>query len=221
MQMKESIESVNSRIWNKLYDEGKGDLIYPSDVFIRCCRHYLGEKLIKVLDYGFGTGANTIYLAKLGHQVFGAEVSATALHKTKERLFKNGLTANLSLIQPGQRLPFEDETFDAVIAWCVLTYNDWGSVGVATQELSRVLKAGGVMMCATAAPGDITHSNSIHLGDSVYQSTIPGQEGCIVLIPEKDQLTRLFPGQSLELGEFSSSLGGVNANQYIIVYQKI
>jgi ubiquinone/menaquinone biosynthesis C-methylase UbiE len=125
---------------------------------VRCCHHYLKDKSIKnVLDYGFGTGANLIHLAKNNFAMSGCEISQHALDKTKSRLDSLHLSADLFCIEAEQELPWDDNYFDCVIAWQVLYYNNWVSWAKAVKELERVLKPGGIFLCCTAAPGDISH----------------------------------------------------------------
>ena len=87
--------SINSQIWQRLYSEGKNDLHYPNDIFIRLCNRIMNEKINKVLDCGFGTGANLIHLAKKGYEVSGVEISSDAIEKTTIRLHENNLQAEL------------------------------------------------------------------------------------------------------------------------------
>ncbi len=52
----------NADVWKQLYAEGKNDLRYPNDVFVRCCYRYFGSGSVRnILDYGFGTGVNLLH----------------------------------------------------------------------------------------------------------------------------------------------------------------
>lgn len=210
----------NSKIWNELYAEGKNNLEYPSDVFIRCCYQYLGSDVRKVLDYGCGTGANLIHLARRGLEMSGLEISEHAISIVRERLLAAGLKADLQVSIPGDNLIWSDGYFDAVIAWQVLCYNDWTSFHNAFKELDRVLCKGGIFIAAIKAPGDITSKFSTPLGDHLYRSNVQGQNGCIVLIPDEAALSRCFPKHKIQLGEFMYSLDKNISRHWIIVFQK-
>jgi SAM-dependent methyltransferase len=211
----------NQDVWKRIYAEGKNDLRYPNDVFVRCCHRYLGNSGgPRILDFGFGTGANLIHLAEMGFNVSGVEISEHALQKTKMRLEEKGLSAELLCIEPGAQLPWPSSYFDAVIVWQVLYYNDWDSWRKVVNELDRVLRPGGVFICATAAPGDISQTMAEPLGNGLYRSKVPGQEGCILVIPDEQQLSQGFPGRKFDLGEFGYRIGETVARHWLVVYRK-
>jgi SAM-dependent methyltransferase len=213
--------SKNEIVWRQLYAQGQNDLRYPNDVFVRCCYRYLdSNRSGNILDFGFGTGANLIHLAQLGYTLSGIEISEHALHKTRVRLENIGLRAELHCIEPGSPLPWESEFFDAVVAWQVLYYNDWDSWRRVFSELDRVLRPGGVFIGATAAPGDISQTMSEALGGGLYRSKVPGQEGCILAIPDEPEIANCFPGREIELGEFSYRLGEIVSRHWVVVYRK-
>ena len=138
----DSIEK-NQEVWRSLYKSGKADLLYPSDVFIRLTNYcFRDQKPRKVLDYGFGTGANLIYLASKGLEVSGLEFSDEAISLTKSRLEDRHLSADLRHISADAVLPWESGYFDAIVAWQVLYYNDWGGWKSALSEINRLLKVG-------------------------------------------------------------------------------
>jgi SAM-dependent methyltransferase len=211
----------NEDVWKRLYAEGKNDLRYPNDVLVRCCHRYLDHSSDRdVLDYGFGTGANLIHLAQLGFNLSGVEISKHALQKTRLRLDERAIDADLQCVAPGSTLPWSASHFDAVIAWQVLCYNNWDSWRFAVDELERVLRPGGVFICATTAPGDISQTMAENLGDGLYRSRVPGQEGCILVVPDETQLGRCFPGREFELGEFGYRIGKTVARHWLVVYRK-
>lgn len=211
---------VNARVWRGLYAAGGNDLRYPSDVLVR-----LGFRLMRtdrdrrVLDFGFGTGANLLHFAGQGLEVHGVEVSEHALKRTRQRLESAGLAAQLQLIEVGQPLPYAAGYFDVAYAWHVLYYNDREGWSRAVRELERVTKPGGLIIIAIAAPGDVSQLQAESLGNHLYRSRVPGQEGCVLLIPDRQGLDALFPGRPIEVGEFGFSFAGLLARYWIITYR--
>ncbi len=218
--MIEPTAEVNARVWRRLYAEGGNDLRYPSDVLVR-----LGARLLsksrdrRILDFGFGSGANLLHFAAQGFALHGVEISEHALARTRERLQVAGLAADLQLLTVGQHLPYADGYFDAVYAWQVLYYNDAHGWAATVGELERVTRRGGLIIIATAAPGDISQVEAEPLGNNLYRSRVPGQEGCLVLIPDQAALVALFPDRRIEIGEFGLRFQATTTRFWIVTYR--
>ena len=84
----------------------------------------------RLLDLGAGTGA--------ANDVFG-DRRVVALDPSPEMLSTNG--ASRRLVGVGERLPFEDNSFDAVFSAYV--FRNLDSVDVTLTEVERVLRPGG------------------------------------------------------------------------------
>jgi SAM-dependent methyltransferase len=218
--MTEPAAVVNARVWRRLYAAGGNDLRYPSDVLVR-----LGARLLsntrdrRILDFGFGTGANLLHFAAQGFALHGVEISEHALARTRERLQVAGLAADLQLRTVGERLPYADGYFDAAYAWQVLYYNDAHGWTATVAELERVTRRGGLIIIATAAPGDISQVEAESLGNNLYRSRVPGQEGCVLLIPERTALATLFPERRIEIGEFGLRFQATTTRFWIVTYR--
>lgn len=106
------------------------------------------QRGMKLLDAGCGAGRNIGYLMQAGVQVYGADLSAEAIEKTRR------LAAELAPTLPARNfavadldtLPFDAETFDVVLCSAVLHFSrgEEHFRGI-VQELWRVLKPGGML----------------------------------------------------------------------------
>lgn len=211
---------INGGIWQALYAAGKGDLRYPNDVLVRLgARLFNRERDRRILDFGFGTGANLLHFAGLGYEVHGVEISEHATARTRQRLHAARLRAGLHLIGAEDPLPFEGGYFDVVYAWQVLYYSDGDTWQRKVKEMERVTRRGGLILVATAAPGDVSQVEAEPLGDFVYRSTVAGQEGCILTIPEREALQQFFPGRQLEIGEFGLQYAATRSRHWVITYR--
>jgi ubiquinone/menaquinone biosynthesis C-methylase UbiE len=70
---------------------------------------------MKILDVGTGTGFIALLLAELGHEVVGIDISEGMLEVARKKASKAGLKVEFKL-GDAENLPFEDESFDAVIS---------------------------------------------------------------------------------------------------------
>ena len=57
------------------------------------------------------------------------------------------------------------------------------------------------------------------LGNNLYRSRVPGQEGCVLLIPERTALATLFPERRIEIGEFGLRFQATTTRFWIITYR--
>ncbi|QBQ55732.1 class I SAM-dependent methyltransferase [Nitrosococcus wardiae] len=96
-----------------------------------------------ILDAGCGASIFPVYLAELGHQVTGVDLSVPArlgnLHGVHIDYVNAGLT----------NLPFADESFDAVFCISVIEHLGYGGIPQALAELRRVTQPGGRLMITT------------------------------------------------------------------------
>ena len=97
------------------------------------CRQ-VTDRRPRILDVGCGTGANLLMLSEYG-EAEGVDISEAALAFCRERgLDKVRLGA-------GEKLPYEDGTFDLVTALDVVEHMDDDLAGL--REMRRVLRPGG------------------------------------------------------------------------------
>ncbi|KQL46520.1 hypothetical protein AN963_16465 [Brevibacillus choshinensis] len=211
---------TNVKLWDDIYHSSNIGMSYPNDVLVRVSHRLLNsEKHKEILDYGFGGGADFIHFCRKGYQVSGVEISESAITQLKSKLESMGVSPDLQLLTDG-RIPFPDNSFDVVVAWQVLYYNDWPGFFAAMKEINRVLRSGGIFLGTMGAVGDFSHTHSRALGDHLYESTVPGQEGAVVIIVDKDNLSKCFPNEKLTIGEFGYDFGQYHGKHWIISYEK-
>jgi ubiquinone/menaquinone biosynthesis C-methylase UbiE len=101
----------------------------------------------RILDAGCGAGPLTARLRDRGAVVSGFDSSAAMVALARKRL---GDDVDLRVAALGEPLPYEDASFDDVVASLVLHYlQDWGP---ALRELRRVLRPGGRLITCVMHP---------------------------------------------------------------------
>lgn len=122
-----------------IYDVVFGAILQPGRR--RAIRAIESRPGLRVLELGIGTGL-TASLYPRDWTVVGVDLSAAMLAKAHERLADLGDGVRVHLIQAdGERLPFDDESFDAVVVPYVMSVvPDPVHVG---QELRRVCRRSG------------------------------------------------------------------------------
>ncbi|GFN22064.1 MAG: class I SAM-dependent methyltransferase [Thermoanaerobacteraceae bacterium] len=95
---------------------------------------------MEILDIGCGTGNFSLELARRGARVTGIDVSEPMLQRAREKAAREGVSIRF-LRSDARRLPFPDESFDAVVSVTALEFVP--DLRAALQEAYRVLRAGG------------------------------------------------------------------------------
>jgi demethylmenaquinone methyltransferase/2-methoxy-6-polyprenyl-1,4-benzoquinol methylase len=98
----------------------------------------------RVLDVATGTGLVARELASRRFEVVGLDQSAAMIRRGVEAVAADGLEERIRFVAAqAQRLPFEDEAFDALTFTYLLRYVD--DPAATLRELTRVVRPGGVM----------------------------------------------------------------------------
>jgi ubiquinone/menaquinone biosynthesis C-methylase UbiE len=94
----------------------------------------------RVLEVGCGAGTDLVRFARGGAIVTGVDLSSSGIALARKNFEQQGLSADLREAD-GERLPFEDDSFDLVYAHGVIQYTP--DTERIVEECRRVLKPGG------------------------------------------------------------------------------
>jgi arsenite methyltransferase len=111
-----------------------------TDKLVELCKIGKGSY---VLDVGCGVGHTPCYLAKRhGCRVVGVDINMRMIERSRETAEREGVSDMTEFrVADAQELPFEDETFDAVITESVTVFPE--DKHRAVREYARVTKPGG------------------------------------------------------------------------------
>ncbi|MBG9940493.1 class I SAM-dependent methyltransferase [Brevibacillus formosus] len=159
-------------VWEEVFRQqawGK----YPGEDLIRfIARNFYNAKSrleVKILEVGCGPGANLWYVAREGFTIYGVDGSKTAIEQAKTRLDSEcpGWTGEL-VVGDINRLPFPDETFDAVIDSEALSCNTFENAALIYSEMARVTKRSGKFFSRTFAKGSWGDETGEKVGYDTY-----------------------------------------------------
>ena len=188
--------------WNNIYkNHGAGSFLnYPNEVLVTLFYRY--RKYInldgKCLDYGFGSGNNSEFLIQHMRQMYGSEISESAISAVNSRLSKYE-NFDKKLFSLEFKSDFCD--FDLIIAWQVLYYNTKDSFQQALDNLVNSLKVNGILIVSLSTHKDIkvTMSKKIDKNTFVIGDFIPHQTGCTMYSPAtKEEFLHFFEPYNLE-----------------------
>ena len=200
---------VNRDTYQGLYAKEDVFLRYPADWIIRFHNMYLKKHLPtgRVLDYGCGSGNNSVFFIQQGYDVYGVDVAPTAMDHVKENLKSRGLDqkhAEQFQVVPVDAAPlrFPDGFFDLIVSNQVLYYlASEQQIRKVCRELHRCLRPGGTVFFTVLGPKNyyITyHTKQIH-DRRVYEVVIDepghrlfGLRELIYLVRDEADLKNLF-----------------------------
>jgi ubiquinone/menaquinone biosynthesis C-methylase UbiE len=165
--------------WSRSYDRSilQWLLFAPSHrVLIRRIREATGDRAIKMLDVGCGTGllASKLRACLPRVQVCGVDLVSEMLIKGQPRWRRHG--GHVFPVQgDSERLPFATGTFDIVT--CASSFHHYPRQDRAVAEMRRVLRPGGRLMiidgyrdslwgwfiydvCVASVEGDVHHASA-------------------------------------------------------------
>jgi len=121
------------------YSAPPSDTAYPLEYAF----HLLGDVSgRRVVDFGCGSGANSVLLANRGAHVWGIDISEDLLRLAQRRLDTSGRAGGATFIAGSAHdMPFPDASIDVVFGIAILHHLD---LDLVSKEVRRVLKPGGM-----------------------------------------------------------------------------
>jgi 2-polyprenyl-3-methyl-5-hydroxy-6-metoxy-1,4-benzoquinol methylase len=131
--------------WDKIWqmEEGRKKWSVPEPFVTNVLSLLQERKCIKVLDLGCGIGRHALFFAQNNMEVHALDASKHGLEFLEQSTRERGLTVHVNC--SGMTiLPYEDESFDYVLAWNVIYHGNISVVQRSLSEVSRILKTGGI-----------------------------------------------------------------------------
>ncbi len=128
--------------WNVVTGDFKKVWLEPCITSFYLLNRWQGLNKKKYLDLGCGLGRHTILFAENGFDTYAFDLSHEAVQKTMEYAKQNNLKVNC---QEGDmlNLPYDNNSFDCIMCFNVISHTDTEGIKKIIQELKRVLKDDG------------------------------------------------------------------------------
>jgi SAM-dependent methyltransferase len=120
------------------YASPPSDTAYPLEYAYQLLGDVAG---CRIVDFGCGSGANSVLLANRGAHVWGIDISEDLLHLAQRRRAVSGRAGGVSFIAGSAHdMPFPDNSIDVVFGIAILHHLD---LDLVSREIRRVLRPGG------------------------------------------------------------------------------
>jgi SAM-dependent methyltransferase len=189
-------------IWEEIFSTRAWGRYPPEDLIRFCAQRFYASQprsSVKVLEVGFGTGANLWYCAREGFSVYGLEGSRSGAAQALQRLDLecpgwNPDGANrLRVGDMCDPLPWSDDEFDAVIDNLAVCCVDHDSACRVYAEMHRVTRPGGWLYARTPAVGTWGESTGEAHGHNAWRCSAGPFAGTgIVRFASEADLAELF-----------------------------
>jgi ubiquinone/menaquinone biosynthesis C-methylase UbiE len=100
---------------------------------------------VQVLDYGCGGGNNFWFLMREGFSAHACDIADSALAMSRNRMIEENITLPEDRFRrlDGERLPYPDNFFSAIVDRESLCQSSWEEVQSRVKEFRRILAPGG------------------------------------------------------------------------------
>jgi SAM-dependent methyltransferase len=119
------------------YASPPSDTAYP----LEYAYHLLGDvRGLRIVDFGCGSGSNTVQLANRGAHVWAVDISEDLIRLAIRRLAVNNRAGGAQfIVGSAHDLPFPDQSIDVVFGIAILHHLD---LRLVSREVHRVLRPG-------------------------------------------------------------------------------
>jgi ubiquinone/menaquinone biosynthesis C-methylase UbiE len=220
--------SVATR-WDKSFSAG-ADKSYPNVDLVRLEQWFFEHRPGKMLEYGFGSGANLIHLLTCGHQIEAVDVAPSAARLVESKLAERPELADrvgLHILDPdAESLPFEDGTFDYVVCISVLSLlGTTERIRHALSEFARVLVPGGKAILDVNSSRSDFAMQAVPVGNDIYRNSgAAGDEAEVSMYcpAEPESFAELVAGslEVVDVGYSGHKYLDREINEFIVLARK-
>ncbi len=187
-------------VWDSIYSksgEVQADIL---PTVVSAAELFKSENVRSVLDLGCGTGRHSIFLANSGFEVTATDISEHGVDITREKALEKGLNIK-ALCHDMRKIPFDDNTFDAVICVWTSGHGLLEDMVAHKNEMVRVTKPAGFIFVDYVSKQDEYYGKGIEIEKDTFIDNMPGEEAIPHHYTDENELIRLYN----ELGEVKIS----------------
>jgi len=148
----------------------------------------------KILDLGCGSGKHILYLAERGFDTYGIDLSERAIEVARKLFDEKKLNVDLKIGNIFERLPYDSDSFDAIISFRVINHGKREDIENLIREMNRVLKSDGLVFVTVSKPSKKPKElPKIKRLDQRTSMNLEGEEaGVIHFLFNKEILKKIF-----------------------------
>ena len=191
--------------WNELFLDERNIAALPQPEvykFIKKLEGVFKGKVLSIWDLCCGAGRHSVLIAKMGHKVFGSDISENGIAYAERWMGNNKLKAEFR-ISDMTEFPWENQKFQGVICWDALHHNTIENIEKSVQNVYENLVDGGMFMVSLLS----TKSGSNNKGKAIEHNTFVMEDGDEAGVPhhyfDEQEIRGLFKSFLSTPGFFS------------------
>ena len=175
----------NADEWNNSFKKKDNFLFYPHEEVIRFVNKYLSKRTsynenvslkqdLMMLDLGCGIGRHVVYGNENNIDTYGFDLSQEAINYAKKFARHRGVTGvdQRFFVSDARSLPWDNQTFDAVISHGTLDSMPYEIAKSSITELYRVTKNESLFYCDLITSEDGSEDKEIEIVSTHENGTI-------------------------------------------------
>jgi len=148
--------------WDELFRKSHFPLEEPQRQPAVLCDFLRDSDVRRIYDLGCSLGQNLMFLAERGFELYGTDLSETALMRAREKA--DGMKLRVELVKADMKsVLFIGSLFDAVICIYAIYHNPLNEMRRTTSEISRVLRPGGFTLVTFLRTRSCRHGKGIQI----------------------------------------------------------
>lgn len=177
--------------WNQILRRKEYSPENPDRIVVNLASIFEKRKADRVLDLGCGTGRHLIYLADLGFEAYGADISETGLKIAKKRLRSRKLEAKIMKCDM-KSIPLRDSCFEAVICVRTIYHQKQKEIQKTISEIQRVLKKNGLFLANFHSKRSSKYGKGTKVEEDTFMQENGPEKGVLHHFVDEDELSELF-----------------------------
>ncbi len=177
--------------WNQILRRKEYSPENPDRIVVNLASILEKRKADRVLDLGCGTGRHLIYLADLGFEAYGADISETGLRIARKRLRSRKLEAEIMKCDM-KSIPLRDSCFEAVICVRTIYHQKQKEIQKTISEIQRVLKKNGLFLANFHSKRSSKYGKGTKVEEDTFTQENGPEKGVLHHFVDEDELSELF-----------------------------
>ncbi len=205
--------------WNELFKQEEYRWQDPHRSVVELVGRLSDRPGREILDLGCGAGRHLVYLGSLGFSVHGMDLSENGLLHTRAWLWAEELPA--WLVKGDMTcLPYQDDSFDAVISIHVIFHNPLAKMRDSIAEVYRVLRPGGLALLTFQSTRSYRYKSGIEIEPGTFIPENGSDNGIPHHFSDLEELGREFKTfivRKVELDERRGEEGDLSSHWVALV----